>query len=317
MLKLKRQGIILEPKGKIGAIFNCGATEYLENIYLSPRVIMKGYRPKKKGYGYENYISEIWLAKSNDGKNFTLSDQPIIKPDKLDRYGCEDSRITRLDNTYLITYTALSEPAFSGKGRIGLTSTKDFSQFEKHGIIGPDFSSKAGAFFPERIDGKTVFLFKSEEKEEILIAFFPGDIFNPLDWKEYWKGYDPKKHVLLTMRENNWENRGVETGVPPIKTNHGWLLIYSGISKKPKWSIGVALLDLNNPQKIIARSPHPLLEPEMGYERIGDIHNVTFPEGAVMMGDELFVYYGAADKTCCLATCKLSELVEFLLRLRC
>lgn len=317
-MKLKRQGIVLEPKEEIGAIFNCAAVEYNGGIYLLPRVVKKGYRKKKGKHGYENYISEVWLAKSKDSKNFSLSNKPFIKPDKsYEKYGCEDPRVTKLDNEYFITYTALSEPAFSRKGdRIGLASTKDFSKFEKRGIIGPNFPSKAGAFFPEKIDGKTVLLFKNLKNgiERIQIAYFDGNIFDSLNWKKYWEYYESDKHIVISKRENNWENRGVETGAPPIKTEHGWLLIYSGISKEPKWSIGVALLDLNNPQKVIARSPNPILEPEINYEKIGDVNNVVFPCGAVVRGDELFVYYGAADKRCCLATCNLNELVNFLIK---
>lgn len=307
MMKLERYGKILEPEGDIGAIFNCGATVFKDEIHLLPRVV--------KTYRYEKYISEIHLAKSKDGKNFVLDKYPLIVPDKpYDKFGCEDARVTKLDDEYLVTYTALSSPANSGKGRrIGLASTKDFTEVKKHGVIGPDFNSKAGTFFPERIDGRIVFLFKNEKEEEkVQIAYFGGDIFDREDWIRYWQEFDFKDNVLLSRRENEWENYGVETGPPPIKTELGWLLIYSGISKKPEWSVGAALLDLDNPKKVKSRSTSPILSPEMEYEKKGDVSNVTFPEGAVVRGDELYLYYGAADKACCLATCNLDELLDSL-----
>ena len=75
-------------------------------------------------------------------------------------------------------------------------------------------------------------------------------------------------------------------------------------------------MDLEDPRKVIARSPTPILEPETEYEKTGDIPDVIFPEGAIVLGDELFVYYGAADKVCALATCKLGDLFNFLLKHR-
>ena len=77
---------------------------------------------------------------------------------------------------------------------------------------------------------------------------------------------------------------------------------------------GAVLLDLKDPSIIIARTDEPILEPEEEYEIYGDVPNVVFPEGMVVKGDELFVYYGASDKTCCLATCKLDELLSSLLK---
>ena len=128
--------------------------------------------------------------------------------------------------------------------------------------------------------------------------------------------------------EREWEGIKIGAGPPPIKTEEGWLSIYHGSSWLPNskyknykgetynriYKVGAALLDLKDPSKVIARTKEPILEPEEDYEIFGDVPNVVFPEGAVVKGDELFVYYGAADKTCCLATCKLDELVDFLLR---
>jgi len=315
-MKLKRYGSVLESKREgIGAIFNCGATEYDGCIYLLPRVIKKGYTKKEKGYGYKNYISEIWLAKSDDGKDFILL-RPFIKPDKpYDIYGCEDARVTKLDDEYLILYTALLEPAFSGKGgRIGFVSTKDFFKVEKHGIIGPNVEDKDAVIFPEKINGKIVVLHRIESNIQIMYFDDIEQLKENHDdkfWKKYQRELD--QYVVLERRYK-WESKKIGAGIPPIKTEEGWLLIYHGVDENIIYRAGAVLLDLDSPQEVIARPTKPILEPEMDYERIGDIPNVVFPEGAVVKEGELFVYYGAADKRCCLATCGLDDLVDFLVK---
>lgn len=313
-MKLKRKGIVLKPKGKIGAIFNCGAIEHEGKIYLLPRVIKKGYK-KKEGGGFDNYISEIWLAESSDGKRFKLSDGPIIKPDQdYDLYGCEDPRVTKLNDEYFITYTALLGPAFSGGNRVGLVSTKDFSKFEKHGIIGPpDVNNKDVVIFPEKIKGRIAVLHRIEP--DIQIQYFDSiEILKKNYDNEFWKEYMKNLSSYVVLKgKYDWESKKVGAGPPPIKTNEGWLLIYHGVSETG-YRAGAALLDLNNPQKIIARSPVPILEPEKHYEIKGDINKVVFPEGTIVKDDKLFVYYGAADKRCALATCKLNDLIDFLLK---
>jgi predicted GH43/DUF377 family glycosyl hydrolase len=76
---------------------------------------------------------------------------------------------------------------------------------------------------------------------------------------------------------------------------------------------GVALLDLEDPARVIARAPHPILEPETEYEKVGDVPNVVFPQGALVRDGQLYIYYGAADKVCCLATARLDALVDHVL----
>ena len=90
------------------------------------------------------------------------------------------------------------------------------------------------------------------------------------------------------------------------------MLIYHAKDDKGIYRAGIALLDLEEPARVIARSSHPILEPEMEYERIGDVDNVVFPQGTVVKGDTLYVYYGAADKVCCLATARMDDLVDFV-----
>ena len=124
-LKRHENNPILKPddfgKWDVGAVFNCGATitEDAEIVMLF-RAVASGYRKDPSGNGYLNYISSIGSAVSRDGHSFSIDEEAVISPqEEWDRYGCEDPRITRFaDNgraTYLITYTALSDPAFSGK----------------------------------------------------------------------------------------------------------------------------------------------------------------------------------------------------------
>ena len=90
-------------------------------------------------------------------------------------------------------------------------------------------------------------------------------------------------------------------------------MLYHGVDDKIIYRVGAMLLDLNDPRIILGRTPRPILEPEADYERVGLIPNVVFPCGNVVIGDELFVYYGGADKYCCVATCSLAALIDCLL----
>jgi len=105
----------------------------------------------------------------------------------------------------------------------------------------------------------------------------------------------------------------VGAGPPPIKTDKGWLLIYHGVDYEMTYRAGVALLDLEKPWNLISKTSKPVLEPEMSYERCGDVPNVVFPTGAVIIGERLLVFYGGADKVCCMAYARLDELLGDLL----
>ena len=113
------------------------------------------------------------------------------------------------------------------------------------------------------------------------------------------------RHALLMKPERDWEALKIGSGPPPIKTKQGWLLIYHGVDKNLVYRAGAALLDLNNPFEVIARTNRPVLEPREPYERIGDVNNVVFPTA--------YVYYGGADKVCCLAVVELDPFLEFII----
>ena len=304
-------------KWDVGAVFNCSVA-YDKNIFhVVYRAVDSGFI-RIKGGGYKNYISSIGYAKSLDGINFERFSNPIIKPEyKWERYGCEDPRITKLGNTYYIFYTALSEPAYGKKEgvRIALATTKDFKKIKKYGLIGLNVKSKAGTIFPGRINGKIGMLFAwkpDTPDSSIVYASFNNinQLLNPP--KDYWINFkfSLKDHIVFSPAKKVF--RGPEVGAPPLKTFKGWLLIYCGASKKKIWSINAALLDLKNPRKIISSSKQ-VLNPEKEYELKGLVPNVTFPSGAVIVKSNLLVYYGAADKTCCLATCNLNDLLKDLL----
>ena len=182
-------------------------------------------------------------------------------------------------------------------------------------MIGPNVKSKAGTIFPEKINRKIGMLFTwkpDTPDSSIVYASFNSinQLLNPP--KEYWINFkfSLKDHIVFSPTKKIF--RGPEVGAPPLKTQKGWLLIYCGAARKKIWSISATLLDLKNPRKIVSSSKQ-ILNPEKEYELKGLVPNVIFPSGAVIVKDKLFVYYGAADKTCCLATCSLNDLLKYLL----
>ncbi len=307
-----------ENKWEAGAVFNCGVVKTPENrIVMLYRAIAEGYRKSNTGPGYENYVSSLGLAFSNDGYTFERFSLPAVEPDSdFDRYGCEDPRITRLTiddrPLYAITYTAMNHPAFSSRGgKVGLILTEDFKEYRKQGVVIPFEFDKDAVIFPERINGKII-MFHRIDPDIQIVSFDSLEDLVRMDetfWNKYYSEYE--KYTVLKKRFD-WEAQKIGSGPPPVKTDRGWLFLYHAVDKDSVYRAGVALLDLEDPSRVIARSPYPLLEPEEEYEKYGDVNNVIFPEGAVILDDTLFVYYGSADKYCSLATVKVHDLLDYL-----
>lgn len=273
-----------------------------------------------KNYEQGGYMSSIGYAESTDGIHFVRHDEPLISPDKdyESILGCEDPRITKIDDEYFMFYTAVGGTWEKWEVRIALATSKDFKHWKKHGIVGPRHTtSKAAVLFPEKIHGHYHMLYTwmaDSPLSSIMHAKFddieevkrPSSAFMAQNIDEY------EKNVVFKPPESVF--RGAEVGAVPIKTDLGWVLIYCPANKAhhPEWTINAALLDLHNPQKVLAVTEHPLLHPETDAEKSGVVNNVTFPEGAVIVEEKLYVYYGSGDQGCCLATCNFHDLLSHL-----
>ena len=267
--------------------------------------------------GVQMPVSSIGHALSTDGIHFKNRKQ-FIKPEyDWERFGCEDPRVTKLGGKFYIFYTALSTYPFRAEGvRIGLAITRDFREIEAKYPVTP-FNSKAMALFPGRIGGKIAAVLTvntDRPPAKIGLAFFDNEeqIWSPEYWESWYSFLDD--HVLPLQRK---PEDHIEVGAPPIRTRHGWLLIYSYIQNyfapPPTFGIEAVLLDLENPAKIVARTEKPWLVPQEVYETYGRVPNIVFPSGALIRGRTLQIYYGAADTTCAVATGKLDTLVEEML----
>lgn len=255
-----------------------------------------------------NWISRWGYARTLDGKRIELRAlKPVLGPNgDWEEFGCEDPRITRLDGTYYVTYTA-----YSRRGpRIALASTKDFSNFQRYGLVGPNQDDKDCVIFPERIGGKVAVLHRLELK--VQIAYF-DNIESFANSQDFWNGYIAHIDDYEILRSKfPWEERKVGIGPPPIKTERGWLVLYHGVSADKTYRAGALLLDLHEPEKVVARTRAPILEPEAEFEKTGVVPNVVFPDGAVVRDGELLAYYGGADRVCCVASAPLDEFLDDL-----
>ncbi len=259
-------------------------------------------------------ISVVGHAVSSDGVSYE-DRKPLITPtEDFEKYGCEDPRITKLDDTYYIFYTALSKFPYEASGiKIAVALSKDLKTIDKKHLVTP-FNAKAMALFPELINGKMVALLTPNTDlppSEIALATFDTkeDMWSEEFWTTWYEHLGT--HIISLRRESDDQ---VELGAPPVKTKDGWLIIYSHIShytdsSKRRFGIEAVLLDLKNPHKIINRTKMSFFSPETYYELVGMVSVVVFPTGALIEGDTLELYYGAADTHCCKATLSLSRLL--------
>lgn len=320
IIKRAKENPILKPlrihAWEAEAVFNGCPVQKGGEIYLLYRAIsMLHYHTAARA----NIItSDIGIASSRDGIRFKNRRRFIVPEQDWEKFGCEDPRVTKLGNKYYIFYTALSEYPFRAEGiKVGLAISKDLKTVEEKHLV-TFFNAKAMALFPEKIRGKiwailTVHTDKPPSK--ICLASFDKekDIWSQTYWQKWYKSFE--KHSLPLQRK---PEDHIEVGAPPLKTKYGWLLLYSYIrnyfSSQRLFGVEAVLLDLENPLKVIAKIDVPILVPEEYYEKVGLVPNVIFPSGATIKGDWIYLYYGAADTTCCLAFIKLSTLLKELLK---
>lgn len=298
----------------------------------------------------DKWTSSIGYGISEDGEHFKRFDKPILYPEAgSEKRGLEDPRITKIDNTFFMTYAA-----YDGiTPRLNIAKTKDLNNWQKQGTAFSDFNfskaggvftnledgklttkdqlnewSKAGGIFKEKINGKYYMLFG---EHRIWLA----ESFNKLSWKVY------KDPFLGPRKGDFFDNEYVEMGPPPIKTNLGWMVLYHGIDSEAYYRLGFLILDLKDPTKILYRSKLPIFGPEEPYElsgivdilpggleamekmskqernrflkdheKKGRMPKVTFCCGAVVVDGILRIYYGASDSVICTATAKLDDILN-------
>jgi predicted GH43/DUF377 family glycosyl hydrolase len=264
-------------------VFNCGVTQ------IDGKVVLL-YRAQ----GTESNVSRLGYAESTDGFHFTRRDEPVFVPeDETETWGVEDPRLTPIGDEHAMLYTAWSPLGI----QVAMASTRDFATWRRHGIVIPGPDNKDAALFPEKIGGRWVMFHRIPPA--IWLAY-SDDLIH---WGDYRKIMEP--------RPGHWDDWKIGAGGPPLMTEHGWLCIYHGVSPDRVYRLGVALLDLDDPSKVLSRPAPAILEPEEPWELTGDVPNVVFTCGTAELDGRYFVYYGGADKVIAVATADREELLRF------
>jgi predicted GH43/DUF377 family glycosyl hydrolase len=337
MLEVKKEGVLLK-KTTLG---------FENDGVLNPAVIREGnsvhifYRAVREG----NYSTVGYCELDGPLTVKTRHTTPIFFPHlDYESQGVEDPRIVKIDNVYYLSYTA-----YDGVNALGCVATStDLKHFERQGLVVPKMSfdefkrlaetagdinkkyfrhdqhftpdeqvylwDKNVIFFPRRINNKLHYLHRIRPGIQIVAVNELKDLTKEF-WEDYFLNFD--KHIVMDPVHEGHEASYIGGGCPPIETEHGWVLIYHGVHDTIDgyiYSACAALLDLNNPQKEIARLPYAFFKPEYEWELHGVVDNVVFPTGTALIDDTLYVYYGAADNHIACSSVSLSALVKELLR---
>lgn len=259
-------------------------------------------------------ISHLTVARSADGRtNWQIDPKPLIADDPTDStsvWGAEDARVTYIEELgrYVIAYTAYGP---SGPC-VALATTEDFNSVEPFGIVMPP-EDKNASLFPRRIQDHFVLFHRP-----VSVLSARADVW--LSRSKDLRSWTTPEPVMQSRQGAWWDATRIGMGPPPIETPAGWLVVYHGVKQMVATSIyrvGLVLLDLDNPTKVLRRTSSWLLGPDASYERVGDVPNVVFPTGLVHDPDtdELRLYYGAADSCIAMASANRSAVLDHLLSL--
>lgn len=281
------------------SVFNAGAT-----LLADGTTVLLCRVEDQRGH------SHLCAARSANGVDgWRVDPQPTLQPDPVhfpeEQWGIEDPRITCLPELgkYAVVYTSFSS---YGPG-VSLALTEDFVTFERMGqIMGPE--DKDAALFPRRVDGRWALVHR------------PVNAYGANMWLSYspdlrhWGG----RKLLLGARQGAWwDANKIGLSPPPIETARGWLVFYHGVRHTAAgglYRVGLALFDLEMPERCLLRSNKWMFGPQELYEQHGDVDNVVFPCGYTIApdGDTLRLYYGAADTSIALATGSITKILEWL-----
>ncbi len=292
----------------VSSAFNPGAIKYDDKYILLLRV---------QNRGRETFLVK---AVSDDGKKFEV-DNTIVHFEGIEEvkeriYHCYDARITKINDEYYIMFAMDMEDSC----KLGLAKTIDFETYKFLGIVSEP-NNRNGVLFSEKIDGKYVRL---ERPNKVSLEDGPvsgnticisksDDLVN---WEKFGQ--------VMSGRFHYWDEL-IGSGPPPVKTRHGWLHVYHGVathfSSSNIYQAGVVLLDEKDPSKVLARGSQNIIEPREMYELVGQVPNVIFPSGMIVMEydeegyakeeSDVFIYYGAADTSVGLAITTVKELLKY------
>jgi len=281
----------------VNSVFNPAAAVIDGQVLLLSRVEdMKGF-------------SHLTVARSNDGlTNWDIDTKPTMMPDMSsseERWGLEDPRIVWLEEQrqFAITYVSFSE----GGPVVSLAITRNFKTFSRLGGMLPP-EDKDACLFPRRFNGRFALVHRPIVRGEahIWLSMSPD--------LKHWGDH----RVLLRTRHAYWDGLRIGLACQPIELPQGWLLMYHGVRQTTAgaiYRIGLALLDLKSPWKVLRRSDEWVLGPKASYERVGDVSDVVFVTGAVVQKElnKLYLYYGAADDKIAVAMADMDKLQEYIM----
>jgi len=340
MINVKKEGVLLKKthfEFENEGVLNPAAIRVGDSVHLFYRAVREGNR---SSIGYCKLDGPLTVVQRYE--------TPVMSGEfNYESQGVEDARIVKIDDLYYLTYTGYD--GINARG--ALATSKDLVDFTKHGIIVPDLTyskfvflaestgkvnenyyrnhkfyyqeadpkekimlwDKDLIFFPRRIDNKLVFLHRIRPGIQIVSVKSLDELT-----KEFWKDYfiNLDKYIIMDPLYPH-ESCYMGGGCPPIETEVGWLLIYHGVEETEHglvYSACAALLDLENPSKVLARLPYALFTPEYDWELYGEVNNVVFPTGCALFGGTLFIYYGAADSMIACASVNLSDLLSELIK---
>lgn len=290
----------------------------------------------------------IGLLDSDDGVHFRqVGDEPVLTPAMLgsEHGSVQDPRVVKIGGDYLLTYAfrpyawdsyptgvgvpesrEVAYPGFSGRSeenqtRSGVARSRDRVTWEHLGWVNPpDVDDRNVILFPEKVGGAYLVLrrpsgFVSTQAEH---EQAPSICLSRSNDLRSWT--DPRPLLAPAFE---WESNRIGGSTPPVRTEAGWLLFYHGVEtldtacRRVVYRLGAAMLDGDAPTRVIARCPEPVMEPRAYYERFGAyIPNVIFPTAAVVADGELRLYYGCCDTCIALATARLDDVVEHVMRHR-
>lgn len=239
--------------------------------------------------------SRLGYAISKDGIHFARRPEPILSPEAEyeKNGGVEDPRLVKIGDTYYLTYTGYNKV----DAQLCLATSKDLIHWERKGVIMPAKRgrwnvgwTKSGAILPEKINGKywMYYMADAKDKPDQTGVAYSEDL---LHWTE------ALDQPVLPRRAGFFDSRVTEPGPSPVFTKDGIWLVYNGADDKLVYKTGWALFDRRDPTKLIARSDNPIFQPELEWERVGQVPNVVFVEGMIRDGKRWLFYYGGADKT--------------------